>query len=244
VAKKAKLRYYPVPQAAPSPLDMTNKPDQSLYARSQLAYSPHQQTLPIYQHHRSGGAPMVVHSASTSPDSREAWLDLRQMQHHQYPSHGVHAQQFRCLPTIPHHHPHQHQFPSPDRLSVPSLSSTASSVSLSAPTSADSDDVRMSLPPFNELVSGAEKVFPPSYHQTAERSPLVTDHDHRHRVEAQPAPFANAGPPGVGVPCIYAHDYGYDGNPQRTWVQQPYPVYCTLVSYGQPGSAWLRSRGM
>jgi len=220
---------------------MAHQPDQSLYARSQSTYSPRQQTLSIHQHHRSG-VPMVVHSASTSPDSREAWL---QIQPHQYPSHGAHSQQLRCLPTIPRHHPHQHQFPSPDRLSVPSLSSTASSVSLSTPSSADSDDVRMSLPPFNELVSGARKVFPPSYHQAADHSPLVTDHDHRYRgVEAQPAPFANAGPPGVGIQYTYAHDYGYDGHFQRSWVQQAYPVYGAPFSYGQPGSAWLRSRGM
>jgi len=187
---------------------------------------------------------MVVHSASTSPDSREAWLDLRQIQPHQYPSHGAHAQQLRCLPTIPHHHPHQHQFSSPDRLSVPSLSSTASSVSLSTPSSADSDDVRMSLPPFNELVSGAGKVFPPSHHQTTDHSPLVTDHDHRYRgVEAQPAPFANAGPPGVGIQCAY--DYGYDGHAQRSWVHQSYPVYGYSPSFPySQGSVWYRSRGM
>lgn len=220
---------------------MVNKPDQSLYVRSQSTYSPRQQS--INQHHRSVGAPMVVHSASTSPDSREAWLDFRQIQHHQHPSHGVHAQQYRCLPTVPHHHqPYHHQFPSPDRLSVPSLSSTASSVSASTPSSADSDDVRMSLPPFNELVSGATKVLPSSYHQPAERSPLVADHDHRYRIEAQPAPFANAGPPGVGIQYPYAYDYGYDGHVQRFWVQQPYPVYGAPYSYGQP--TWLRSRGM
>ena len=104
----------------------------------------------------------------------------------------------------------------------------------------------MILPPFNELVSGAGKVFPPSYHQTAERSPLVTDHDHQYRgVEAQPAPFANAGPPGVGIPRTYVYDYGYDGHHlQQSWVQQPYPVYGTPFSYGQPSSTWLRSRGM
>jgi hypothetical protein len=218
---------------------MVNKPDQSLHPRSQSTFSPRQQTLPIYQYHRSGGAPMVVHSASTSPDSREAWLDFRQIQHHQHPSHAVFPQQSRCLPTVPHHHPHQHRFPTPDRLSVPSLSS---SVSLSTPSSADSDDVRMSLPPFNELVSGANKVFPPSYQQPA--SPLVTEHDQRYRVEAQPAPFANAGPPGVGIQCAYEHDYGYDGHLQRAWVQHPYPVYGYGYSYGQPGSTWLRSRGM
>ena len=224
---------------------MANKPDQPLYACSQSTYSPHQQTLPTHQHHRSSGAPMVVHSASTSPDSREAWLDLRHIQYHHHPSHGAHGQQLRCLPTIPHHQPHQHQFPSPDRLSVPSLSSTASSVSLSAPSSADSDDVRMILPPFNELVSGAGKVCTPSYHRTTERSPLVTDHDHQYRgVEAQPAPFANAGPPGVGAPRTYTHNYGYDGHPQQPWIQQPYPVYGNSFSYGQSSSAWLRSRGM
>jgi hypothetical protein len=224
---------------------MANKPDQSLYVRSQSTYSSRQQALPIHQHHRSGGAPMVVHSASTSPDSREAWLDYRHIQH-QHPSHGAHAQ-LRCLPTIPYHHPN-HQFPSPDGLSVPPLSSTASSASLSTPSSANSDDVRLSLPPFNELVSGAAKVFPQSYHQTADHSPLVTDHDHRYRgVEAQPAPFANAGPPGVGIQCTYAHDYGYDGHHghfQRSWVQQPYPVYGNPFSYGQPSSTWFRSRGM
>lgn len=244
VAKKAKLRYHPAPQTAPSPPSMANKPDQSLYARTQSTYSPRQQTLPIHQHHRSGGAPMVVHSASTSPDSREAWLDFRQIQHHQNPSHGVHAQQYRCLPTVPYHHLHQHQFSSPDRLSVPSLSSTASSVSVSTPSSADSDDVRMSLPPFNEFVSGANKVFPASYHQTADHSPLPTDHENRYRIEAQPAPFANAGPPGVVTQCAYSHDYGYGGHLQRSWVQQAYPVYGTPYSYGQSGLAWLRSRGM
>lgn len=222
---------------------MVNNPDQSLYARSQPTYSPRQQTL--HPHHRSGGAPMVVHSASTSPDSREAWLDFRQIQHNQHHSHGAHAQQFRCLPTVPHHHPHQQQFPLPDRLSVPPLSSASSSVSLSTPSSADSDDVRMSLPPFNELVSGAGKVFPPSYHQVVEHSPLVTDNDHRYRgVEAQPAPFANAGPPGVGIQYGYVHNYGYDGYFQRSWVQQPCAVYDTSFSYGQSGSTWLRSRGM
>lgn len=219
---------------------MVSKPDQSLYACSQSAYPSRQQT--IDQHHRSAGAPMVVHSASTSPDSREAWLDFRQIQHHQqYPSHGVHAQQYRCLPTFPHPHLHHHQFPSPDRLSVPSLSSTASSVSVSTP---DSDDVRMSLPPFNELVSGAGKVFPTSYHQAAEHPPLVADHEQRYRAEAQPAPFANAGPPGVGIQYTYAHGYGYgyDGHLQRSWVQQFYPACGTPYSYGQ--SMWLRSRGM
>lgn len=227
---------------------MANKPDQSLYARSQSTHSSRQQTLSIHQHHRSNGAPMVVHSASTSPDSREAWLDLRQIQPHQYPSHGAQGQQLRCLPTIPHHYAHQHQFPSPDRLSVPSLSSTASSVSLSTPPSADSDNVRMSLPPFNELVSGAGKVFSPSYHQAAaaaEHSPLVTDHGHQYRgVEAQPAPFANAGPPGVGIQRAYAENCGYDGYFQQSWVQQPYVAYGTPFSYGQSGSTWLRSRGM
>lgn len=234
MAKKAKLRYHPAPQTTPSPLV---RPDQSLYARSNSAYSPRQQTVSIHQYHRSGGVPMVVHSASTSPDSREAWLDLRQIQHHQHPSHGAHTQQLRCLPTVPHHHQHQHQFPSPDRLSVPSLSST--------PSSANSEDARMSLPPFNELVSRAGKVFPPSYHQAADHPPAVTNHDHRYQgVEAQPAPFANAGPPGVGIQCSYALDYGYDGQLQRPWVQQSYPVYGTPFSYGQSGFTWLRSRGM
>ena len=224
---------------------MINRPDQSLYARSQSTYSPRQQTLSIHQHHRSNGAPMVVHSASTSPDSREAWLDLRQIQPHQYPSHGAQAQQLRYLPTIPHQYTHQHQLPSPDRLSVPSLSSTASSVSVSTPSSADSDNVRMSLPPFNELVSGAGKVLPPSYHQPAEHSPLVTDHGHQYRgVDAQPAPFANAGPPGVGVQRACVENYGYDGYFQQSWVQQPYAVYGTPFSYGQSGSTWLRCRGM
>jgi hypothetical protein len=237
VAKKAKLRYHPAPQTAPPPPVMANKPDQSLYPRYHSTYSPRQQSM--NQHHRSAGAPMVVHSASTSPDSREAWLDFRQIQYHQqHPSHGVHAQQYRCLPTVPHHL-HQHQFPSPDRLSVPSLSS---SVSVSTPSSADSDDVRMSLPPFNEFVSGASKVFPSSYHQSSERSPLVVDHDHRYRTEAQPAPFANAGPPGVGIQYAYTLDYGYDGHLQRSWVQQFYPVCGTPYSYGQ--SMWYRSRGM
>ena len=212
-------------------------PDQSLYARSQSTYSPRQQS--INQHHRSVGVPMVVHSASTSPDSREAWLDFRQIQHHQLPSHGIHAQQYRTFPTIPQHHLHQHQFSSTDRLNVPSLSS---SVSVSTPSSADSDDVRMSLPPFNELVSGASKVLPSSYHQPVERSPLVVDHDHRYRMEAQPAPFANAGPPGVGIQYTYGYEYSYGGQPQRTWVQQFYPACGTPYSYGQ--STWLRSRGM
>jgi hypothetical protein len=216
---------------------MINKPDHSLYARSRSTYSPRQQSM--NQHHRSAGAPMIVHSASTSPDSREAWLDFRQVQqhHHQLPSHGFHAQPYRCLPTVPHHHPHQLQFPSTDRLNVPSLSS---SVSVSTPSSADSDDVRMSLPPFNELVSGANKVLPPTYHQTAEPSSFITDHDNRYRIEAQPAPFANAGPPGVGIQYTYTPDYSYDGYLQRSWAQQFYPV-CGYA-YGQ--TMWLRSRGM
>lgn len=203
-------------------------------------FSPPTIPVHIHRHHCSNGAPMVVHSASTSPDSREAWLDLRQIQPHQYPSHGAQGHQ------QPHHYGHQHQFPSPDRLSVPSLSSTASSVSLSTPSSADSDNVRMSLPPFNELVSGARKVLPPSYHQPApEPSPLVIDHGHQYRgVEAQPAPFANAGPPGVGVQRAYAEHYGYYGYFQQSWVQQPCAVYGTPFSYGQSGSTWLRSRGM
>jgi len=166
VAKKAKLRYHSVP----SPLVMANRPDQPLCACSQSTHPPHQQTLPTHQHHRSSGAPMVVHSASTSPDSHEARPDLRHIQYHHCPSHGA---QLHYLPAIPHHQPHRHQFPSPDRLSVPSLSSTASSVSLSVPSSADSDDVKVILPPFNELVSGAGKVCTPSYHRTAERSPLT-----------------------------------------------------------------------
>jgi len=68
------------------------------------------------------------------------------------------------------------------------LSSTASSVSLSAPSSADSNNVRTIFPPFNELVSGAGRVCTPSYHRAAERSPLVTDHDHQYREVSKLSP--------------------------------------------------------
>lgn len=101
----------------------------------------------------------------------------------------------------------------------------------------------MSLPQFNESVFGAGKVFPLPYHQVAEHSPLAVDDNQQYRIKAQPAPFANAGPPGVGIWCTTRTITGVAAITNSLGSAAVSRVQCSF-SYGQWGSNWLRLLGM
>lgn len=225
MVKKAKLRYHPAPQTKPSPSE--NNP--AAPARDAV----------VFANRVANRLPMVVQSASTSPNMRDTWLDYRQPSYQPSRSH---------LPA--NSYPSHHQYNSPARLSVASSGSTPSSESISTPASADAyNDVHMdvppTLPPFNELVSGADVPYPSIYSygpQSYDNSPMqprVVDHSNG----LQAAPFANAGPPGV-------HQYGYPcGGMEFQPYANTYAAYAPVYSQGYAGmnqyaatAGWVRTR--
>jgi hypothetical protein len=192
----------------------------------------------VFASRNTNRLPTIVHSASTSPAMRDDWLDYR---------HTYHQSSRSQIPVSYS----SNQYPPPVRVSATSTGSTPSSVSISTPTSAvQSEDVRMeipTLPPFNELVSGADVVpqqSPYTYStQSYDSSPLAAARSQSHYSSAlsyemrsrdnaqvvdhsngpQAAPFANAGPPGV-----YNYCYGYNGPSSSLDFQQyssPYGGY-------------------
>jgi hypothetical protein len=256
-AKKAKLRYHPAPQTLANPSSSTT------------VTGLHRYNYGVFDGRGSSHVPMVIHSASTSPSVREAWLEHRQQ--YQQPSRFQEAVPMSTLFSQ-----------SPARLSGTSSDSTPSSVSVSTPSPAEpSQEIRMEvpvLPPFNELVSSASGIngvpHPPAYPfgvQSYDISPLM-DVQSQARYSAamhqtvndngemetgasednvhvmgdmdglQAAPFANAGPPGV-------HHYGYGCNSQNgSWEFQPYlsaytPGYGHMnMNHYAATTGWVRTR--